>query len=237
VRTFVIADAHGYPELIQNALDHGAFRQGTDRLVYAGDLVDRGTDAEGCIELVERYATEILMGNHDVAVMLDLSIFPRDVRNMRFQPLFLEKVLGTTPQASWKLACCVEGVLITHAGVSNDYAAEFEGRFHSDIQLFAQSLNERFLEEIARETMARTHEWGEDGVLGVSGPLWYRPHVFKPPLACTQVAGHTPVLEGMQQLGLYMIDPDTSYGLGDSYRFRYAVIEEGEVRVEEGTLA
>ena len=77
MRTFVISDAHGYPELIQEALDHGGFRPGEDGFVYAGDLLDRGPDPQGCIDLVERYATEVLLGNHELAVLLGFIVYPQ----------------------------------------------------------------------------------------------------------------------------------------------------------------
>src|SRR5665811_2104756 len=64
-RTFVISDAHGYPELITAALEHGGFRPGTDAFVYAGDFVDRGPDVQGCLEVIETQATEVLVGNHE----------------------------------------------------------------------------------------------------------------------------------------------------------------------------
>ena len=121
MRTFVISDAHGYPELIQNALDHGGFQPGEDAFVYAGDMFDRGPDPEGCIDLVERYATEVLMGNHDVAVLLDFVVYPQDPENRGFRPLLIDKVLNAEPEVAWKVATCVEGVLITHAGVSSEY--------------------------------------------------------------------------------------------------------------------
>jgi hypothetical protein len=62
-RTFVVGDCHGYPELIINALrdmrlHYGTMRAGTDRLVFAGDFLDRGPykGARQCLALIEALA-------------------------------------------------------------------------------------------------------------------------------------------------------------------------------------
>jgi predicted phosphodiesterase len=52
-RTIVLSDAHGYPELIRNALAHSGFVAGVDRLVYAGDFVDRGDRPQECLDLID----------------------------------------------------------------------------------------------------------------------------------------------------------------------------------------
>ena len=90
MRTFVISDAHGYPELIRNALEHGHFQAGQDGFVYAGDLFDRGPNPGGCIELVESYATEVLLGNHDLAVLLGFSLCPQDPESPYFRRLLMD---------------------------------------------------------------------------------------------------------------------------------------------------
>lgn len=109
MRTFVISDAHGYPEIIQGALDHGHFRPGVDAFVYAGDLLDRGPDSAGCLELVERYAIEVLVGNHELAVLLGFPISGSDRQSREFRQLLLDRVLSADPEKAWKAATCVGG--------------------------------------------------------------------------------------------------------------------------------
>lgn len=237
MRTFVISDAHGYPELIQNALDHGGFRPGEDGFVYAGDLVDRGPDVEGCIDLVECYASEVLMGNHDVAVLLDYLVYPQDPESPGFRSFFMEKVLGTDPKRVWKAATCVEGVLITHAGVSEAYEPVFQEECEADPERLAAHLNQVFLTALRREL--ETGEYDDHGILGDDGPTWFRPRPYSPllPLAgVRQVVGHTPSIPGLEKRGFHMVDPCAYLGMDDPGRFRYAVIEQGRVRIEEGTL-
>jgi hypothetical protein len=237
MRTFVVSDAHGYPELIANALEHGAFRPGEDGFVYAGDLLDRGPDPEGCLELVGRFATEVLFGNHEAAVLLGFPVFPQDLDSGRFRLLFAEKLFRPCP-APWKVATCVHGVLITHAGVSQAWRDVFEQECQGDPHLLADQLNEVFLEAVLQAIESGTRDWDETGVLGWDGPLWFRPggRGGRPLPGCTQIAGHTPPLGNEKEPGLHLIDPDTACGLGDPGRFRYALVEDRRVTVVEGVL-
>ena len=148
-RTFVISDVHGYPELIENALDHGAFRDGVDDLIFAGDFVDRGPDAEGCLALLERYATRTLVGNHELAVLLGFPLFEQTPDSLGLRQTLLDRVLARTADA-WRAVTVVNGILISHAGVSSAYQGLWRdvGR---DPYLFASRLNEQFLEAVVRE--------------------------------------------------------------------------------------
>ena len=216
MRTFVVSDAHGYPGLIANALEHGAFRPGEDGFVYAGDLLDRGPDSEGCLELVERLATEVLFGNHEAAVLLDFPVFPQNSISPGFRLLFADKLFRPCP-VPWKVATCVEGVVVTHAGVSQDWAEAFHRECLDDPHLLAEHLNEEFLEAALAAIEGGAGEWEETGVLGWDGPLWFRPGGMtgRPLADCTQIAGHTPPLEDEEESGesgFYLIDPDTRFG-------------------------
>ncbi len=238
MRTFVISDAHGYPELIRNALEHGGFEPGRDGFVYAGDLFDRGPDVRGCIELVDTYATQVLVGNHDLAVLLDFLVYPSDPENREFRPLLMDRVLNACPGNAWKLAAHVDGLLITHAGLSSEYEPVLLEECDGDLALFAENLNRAFLDAVRAEL--QTGEWDENGLLGDGGPTWFRPSPFTDltPLAgVTQVVGHTPPLEEWEQRGFYMVDPCVFRAAGDPLQFRYAVIEDGEVEIREGLLS
>jgi len=97
VPTFVVGDIHGYPEILGRLLrDAGLVDErlrwsGRDaRLWLLGDLVDRGPDGIGVIDLVMRLEREggvrCLLGNHE-AVMLAVSRFG-DVREGGLAELF-----------------------------------------------------------------------------------------------------------------------------------------------------
>ena len=172
-RTFVLSDAHGYPELVRNALEHGGFDPDRDRLVYAGDLLDRGPDPQGCLDLLEENAAEVLFGNHELAVLLGLPIADQDAASAGFGALLEERALVAEPGSRWKVASCVQGVLISHAGVSSRYAQVWAGRCRRDPRLLVSYLNRTFVDAIGADAGAEQERIR--GILGDEGPLWFRP--------------------------------------------------------------
>jgi hypothetical protein len=242
--TIVLSDAHGYPELIRNAFAHsgvgGGERRVNDRIVFAGDVVDRGERPAECLELLETAGAEMLWGNHDVAVLLDRFVYPCSGESKKFRPLFVERFRS----GAWRLAACAGDVLITHAGVSSDYAALWEACGREPAQL-AERLNQEFrtLVEFLLESGRKDFN---PPFLGNLGPLWFRPpsesaaHLIP---GLRQIVGHTPCrlpgkVMALRQAGVYLVDPDVLGGLPpeDLDKYRYAVVEGGKVRVEEGRL-
>lgn len=67
-RTIAIGDVHGcadeFEELL-NALD----LQPKDRVIQVGDLVNRGPDSHGVIELARAYKVEAILGNHELRLL------------------------------------------------------------------------------------------------------------------------------------------------------------------------
>ncbi len=265
MRTFIIADVHGYPGFIINALEHGEFRSGRDAFVYAGDFLDRGPDPQGCLRVIERYATDVLFGNHEAACLLDFAISGRDPDSRSFRQVLLDRLLGAglsrgsglpddgAPEGaaartrgdrdgpavrSWRAVMCIEGVLVSHAGVSEHYRRVFWRECGGDPRQLAERLDREFLDAARREL--ETGEWQEEGVLADHGPLWFRPKPFSrldPLGGVRQVAGHTPPLRAPSPADFHMIDPCAFFGMRDEGAYRYAVIEEGQVRMEDGTLS
>jgi serine/threonine protein phosphatase 1 len=75
----VIGDIHGRSDLLAPLIDEAECRlaERQSRLVMLGDLVDRGPDSLGCIDLAidvaERMTVTALMGNHEQMLRLCLS--------------------------------------------------------------------------------------------------------------------------------------------------------------------
>jgi hypothetical protein len=65
VRTVIVGDVHGCTGELQELLERTRFAEGTDRLVLVGDLVARGPDSAGVLELVRRLGARAVRGNHD----------------------------------------------------------------------------------------------------------------------------------------------------------------------------
>lgn len=67
-RTIAIGDVHGcadeFEELL-NALDLAP----DDRVIQLGDLVNRGPDGHGAVELAREYQVEAILGNHELRLL------------------------------------------------------------------------------------------------------------------------------------------------------------------------
>ena len=177
-RVFVLADCHGWPELIVNALRdirsrYGGVREGVDRLVFAGDFLDRGPRAQECLDLIEALAGEVLWGNHDLAVTVGYVIKDQDPGSLRFQPGLRERLApgraGGGPE--WKLVTEAGGVLISHAGVSSDYQADLDA-CGGDLAEFCRRLSEEHAEAVALEI--RSGDWKSARTRGKRSPTRYK---------------------------------------------------------------
>jgi hypothetical protein len=240
--TLVISDVHGYPELIENALRVSGFRAGSDLLVFAGDFLDRGGHARECLERLDELGADMLIGNHDMAIALGDWIGEQQPGSKVFRRPLLERLRTRRIQ----LVTSVEGVLVSHAGLRRAFAADFD-EVDRDTARLAARLNDEFHVAVRRRLDLGRGE-PEPRTLDAWSPLWLRidDADVGPGLllgGAEQIAGHTtPSVfhrwseADFRAAGLHAIDPGT-YGLGrrDHPRhYRYAVIENGAVRVEAG---
>ena len=150
----------------------------------------------------------------------------------------LQRVGANLISGSWKLAAEADGVLITHAGVSEGLRDKYEEA--GSVAEFAARLNAGFGRAVEDAALHSVE-------LEDADPLWWRPGWGSEPLSdVLQVIGHTPIefynrpdaAELMEQLGLYLVDPWVrgwrERGFKPPVPVRYAVIEDGVVRVVEG---
>ena len=63
-RTVIVGDVHGCRAELERLLDKIAFTSG-DRLVFVGDLVARGPDSRGVLDIARRTGAVIVRGNHE----------------------------------------------------------------------------------------------------------------------------------------------------------------------------
>lgn len=64
-RDFVIGDLHGSLSCFQNLLANLNFDKTKDRMFSVGDLVDRGPDSPGCLELLHEPWFNCVLSNHE----------------------------------------------------------------------------------------------------------------------------------------------------------------------------
>jgi len=75
MKTYVVGDVHGRCAQLQSLLEMLPRAESVDTLVFLGDLIDRGPDAPGCVELVlslQQHNPErviCLRGNHEQMLM------------------------------------------------------------------------------------------------------------------------------------------------------------------------
>lgn len=72
-RLFIIGDIHGCLDELDDLLQLIDFRQGKDRLVFAGDLVAKGPDSAGVIRRAMELGALSVRGNHEERVLSYLS--------------------------------------------------------------------------------------------------------------------------------------------------------------------
>jgi hypothetical protein len=241
--TLVVSDVHAFPEFLENALRRSGFRAGVDHLMFAGDLVDRGGQPGACLERLDELGAEMLIGDHDHATMLGYLIGEQSQASRGYRQALLRRFSS----GALSLVTHVDGVLISHAGLSRTFAADFAavGR---DPGRLAQLLNEEFRRDLERQ-LSVGMEQPEPRTLDGHSPIWLRvddTDVGPERLldGTEQIAGHTTpsvfrhwTEADFRAAGLYLIDPG-SYGLGSRdhpRHYRYGVVRGGMVSVEAGT--
>jgi hypothetical protein len=241
--TLVVSDVHAFPEFLENALRRSGFRAGVDHLVFAGDLLDRGGQPGPCLERLDELRAEMLIGDHDHATMLGYFIGEQSPASRGYRQALLRRFSS----GALGLVTHVDGVLISHAGLSRAFAPDFAAVGSDPVRL-ARLINEEFRRDVDRQ-LSLGRQQPEPRTLDGYSPLWLRvddADVGPERLldGIEQIAGHTtPSVfrhwseADFRAAGLYLIDPG-SYGLGSRdhpRHYRYGVIRGGMVSVEAGT--
>lgn len=68
-RDFVVGDVHGHKEQLQTQLGALEFNPGADRLFFVGDVVDRGPDSSGLVEMIDQRTYISILGNHEAMLI------------------------------------------------------------------------------------------------------------------------------------------------------------------------
>ena len=73
-RDFIVGDLHGHPDVLRRLMDHVGFDYDTDRLFSVGDLVDRGPNSAGALDLLDAPWFYPVLGNHDAMLLATLNL-------------------------------------------------------------------------------------------------------------------------------------------------------------------
>lgn len=63
-RTLIVGDVHGCRDELESLLEKAAITA-SDRVVFVGDLIVRGPDPKGVLDLVQKLGARVVRGNHE----------------------------------------------------------------------------------------------------------------------------------------------------------------------------
>ncbi len=120
-KTLVVGDVHGCLTELENLLKEVGVNEGL-RLIFVGDLVNRGPDSLGVLRLVHRLGAELVLGNHEFGFLE----YMREGREDLLRYETLKTVLGAQLPfwLAWfrRLPVYIEDedLIVVHAGLVPD---------------------------------------------------------------------------------------------------------------------
>jgi hypothetical protein len=127
-RTIIVGDVHGCSAELDALLDRVAFSDG-DRLVLVGDLVARGPDSLGVLDIARRTRAIVVRGNHEEKLLLWRAKKQSHARGLGKRPAPLGRVHAKIARelraVDWVLLASTpdycdlpeHGARVVHAGV------------------------------------------------------------------------------------------------------------------------
>ena len=127
-RTVIVGDVHGCRRELEQLLDRLAFAAG-DRLVFVGDLIARGPDSLGVLDVVRRTGALVVRGNHEQKLLSwkearVARLRGEDAREVKLAPIHAKLAPALRP-VDWSLFETSvlwldfpeHGIRVVHAGV------------------------------------------------------------------------------------------------------------------------
>jgi hypothetical protein len=122
-RTIIIGDVHGCAAELEQLLKVVGWTQ-RDRLVFVGDLIARGPDSVGVLNLYRASGAVAVMGNHEARMLRAREARAQGTRGPRLGPAHY-RLLHQLSEADWSLIQSfplhldlpAHGVRIVHAGI------------------------------------------------------------------------------------------------------------------------
>lgn len=129
-RTVFVGDVHGCAAELQDLLDHVAFCE-TDALVFVGDLVARGPDSVGVLNIFRQTKARGVLGNHEERLLEVFEARGSGRRGPRLGPAHY-RLSHQLEDADWRLLAelprhidlAEHNVRVVHAGVDPDVPFE-----------------------------------------------------------------------------------------------------------------
>lgn len=210
MKTIILSDCHGQPHLITNVLDHA---NRWDRLIFLGDILDIGNRALDCFDILKENGAELIWGNHDLAVILNKTIWPQSIYDMEARNAIIDN------KDKFLVSTYINDILLTHAGLSEYFYNNYFDNKINSVPEISNYLNTLPLKDL----------WQDQS------PLWYRPSShYKPKTGIRQIVGHTPPgwikYNNVVLNNFLSVDPYCKKGF-DLNRYRYVKIENGIIEL------
>ncbi len=120
-RTIVIGDLHGCFDEARALLDSLAV-QSDDRVIFAGDLVDRGPSPRACVELAMKH--ECVLGNHEEKHLLSSHHHEETRKELRDEHYAYFRKLPTF------IRLPAHNAVVVHAGLMPNVPVEAQDPYH-----------------------------------------------------------------------------------------------------------
>ena len=123
MRTIIVGDVHGCLLELEELLETCAYQPGADRLIFVGDLINRGEHSLEVLLLAYALGAECVLGNHEAALLK----YSRAGRASREGAMvLLQQIEREAPYlldwiACWPLFIEEKNFLVVHAGVVPQY--------------------------------------------------------------------------------------------------------------------
>lgn len=261
-KAFAFSDVHGHPEFIDRFVEH-ARPEADDTIVYLGDYCDRGPRSFECLKKLDELGVVKLLGNHELAHLFMQDIGPSYLNELDEEGLFQNILANDILDKNYRIAYEVDGILLTHGGLSNLLVKDPVGGMWDMGQLHTMHANgllsaktaAKFLNERLDQAFRMNRETGDISVVpdrmffDYFSPLWFFP--FNNPddrKICgyydgfPQVIGHTwksfntkANLARIAEAGVTLVDTEAEKHKHTRF-IRYAVIENGVVTLVEAYL-
>ena len=123
-KTIVVGDVHGCLIELEELLDKCSYRPDKDRLIFVGDLINRGEHSLEVLQLVYALGAECVLGNHEMALLKRFES-PSETRGDGLSEEIRERASFLIPWIrSWPFYIEEKRFVVVHAGVVPEYTLE-----------------------------------------------------------------------------------------------------------------
>jgi bis(5'-nucleosyl)-tetraphosphatase (symmetrical) len=138
-RRLFVGDLHGCRGELQSLLEKFGFRPGLDSLFSVGDVVGKGPDVKGTLQLLRDLDASVVAGNHDLSLLRAARSAPETLAPK--QAAYLAALGGDLPiwvawMETWPYYRDLGDILLVHAGLEPGKSdpAEMDPRVLSEVR-------------------------------------------------------------------------------------------------------